>query len=400
MDFGFTKEQEEFRQEVVKLCERWQKGEIKDPDMTEFLGQPYSPVFYREAAKKGFIGAQFPREYGGAGLGLEWLVIFQEEAQRQKAPISLSFAGTTINFMGGFIADCGSEELKKRFLPPLIRGDLTIAQNLSESESSSDLSCPKTTARKEGDYYIVNGDKCYSSFAHMCDHGLTSVKTDPKAPPGEGVSLLLIDMKSPGITLVPMKTITGSRCSQVYFDDVKVPAENLIGEEGRGWEYLHKYMYRSWDRRLGLFVASFGNALKTLIKYAKETNRNGKPLSKDPLVRQKLAQLAIDIEAMRLLNYRVAWAEDQEGENLDVIGYGAISSVFLNQLTVKFANTALQILGMGGQLEPGSKHAPLAGAMEKMYLTNLMRLFSSGGVLTGKNFIASHILDLPGATYP
>lgn len=394
MDFGFTPEQEALRQDVLKLCESWRKGDIKDPQQTTVLGQAHSPALYRMAAEKGFIGAALPKEYGGSELGYQALTLFQEEAAYQRLPLALSLSGTVLNFLGALIADCGSAELKKRFLPGLIRGEIRIAQHFSESEASSNLAWVKTRAIRTVDHYLVNGHKIYSSLAHFAEYGMVLVKTDPKAPAGQGISILLIDSKSPGITISPLTTIYGERCSQVFFDDVKVPAENLVGEENHGWECLSRYMHHSWDRRLGMFVGTARRALEDLISYTKETRRNNQPLSKDPLVRQKIAQLAIEIEGMRLLNFWVAWAEENR-DSVDVIGPGAVSATFVNQFANRFANTAMQIMGLGGQLEPGSKHAPIKGTPERMYLANLMRLFSSGGISSTKNFIATHNLGLP-----
>lgn len=398
MDFGFTKEQEELKQQFLDLCEDWRKGGIEDPNYEVILNQPHSPLFYNKVADMGFLGAGFAKEYGGSELGHQAVALFQEESTYQKAPVSLSLAATTINFMGGLINDCGSEELKKRFLPRLIKGEISIGQNFSETGASADLaSCHTLVGKREDDHFVLNGYKLYTSFAHFADYGMTTVKTDPKAPRGEGISLLLVDKDLPGITITPMYTLTGERVNQMFFDDVKVSVEYLVGEENKGWACLSKHMYLSWDRRLCLYVGLFRRILEQVLEYTKETMRNGKPLSEDPFVRQKIAQIAIEIEAMRLLSYRRAWAQEQQdrGIDADVIGYGAIVGVFVNSFVNRAASALMQILGLEGQLEPGSKHAPLAGTVPRMYLMYLMRLFVSSGLLYIKNFIADHNLGLP-----
>ena len=400
MDFGFTKEQEELRQKFHDLCEEWRKGGIEDPDYTVILNQPHSPLFYSRVAELGFFGAAYPKEYGGSELGHQAVALFQEESTYQKAPLSLSLSATTINFMGGLINDCGSEELKKKFLPRLIKGEIHIGQNFSESEASASLAhCHTLVGKRGGDYYVLNGHKLYTTFAHIAKYGMTTVKTNPKAPPGEGISLFLVDKDLPGITITPLYTITGERVNQMFFDDVKVPMEYLVGEEHKGWECLKKHMYLSWDRRLCLYVGLFRRTLEQVIEYCKKTTRNGEPLSKDPFVRQKIAQIVIELECMRLLSYRRAWAQEQQdkGIDADVIGYGAMVGVFVNSFVSRAANTLMQILGLEGQLEPGSKYTPLGGGVPRMFLMYLMRLFVSSGILYTKSFIAGHNLGLPEA---
>jgi len=390
MEFGFSKEQEEFRQEIHEFCASALKGESAKVDLT--TSQAHSPEFYRKAAEKGFIGVNFPKEYGGRGLGCVELTIFHEEMAYQRAPISLSSYGTSVNLAGAIIAEYGSEKLKKDFLTRLTEGEIWITQCFTESEASSDLAEIKTQAIKQGDYYVINGQKMFTSGAHRDPYAILMAKTNPQAPPRNGISLFTLDLKSPGITITPLKTISGVRTNQVFLDDVKIPADYLIGEENHGWEYFSSYRYRYWNRRQGLFAGTFRRVLEDLIKYVKETKRDGKPLNEDPLVRQKIAQLAIEVESLRLLTYRLAWAEDKK---LDVLGCGAIFNAFVNELAVTFPNRVMQILGLGAQLERGEKYAPFDGSIEDMYLRNFMRLFSSGGILGAKNFIATHNLGMP-----
>jgi hypothetical protein len=199
----------------------------------------------------------------------------------------------------------------------------------------------------------------------------------------------------PGITIRPLWTDGGGRTNEVFFDNVKVSAHSLIGEDGglnRGWDYFRDFEWGDWERAPVVFAVIFRKILKSLIDYIKTTEMDGRLLSHDPAVRRKIAEIATDIEIIRMMGYKMTWAQYTGG---DALGIAAVESLIRDNLAVKFPNLALCILGPYGQLQSGSKHAVLGGMLEEMYRLNAFSLFGLVGPLTRKNFIANHCLGLP-----
>lgn len=388
LDFGFNKEQQRFRQEVRDFCQKEPWGELV-PEVC----MAYSPSFYRRVAEKGWLGLRFPRKYGGQGKDAIYETIFLEEVGYSGAPVGWVLQSLAVSEFIPLVLKFGNELQKKEYLPRILKGEVTACHAFTEPEAGSDLSSVQTRAIREGDYYIVNGKKMFHTFAHVKScYAVLMAKTDPSAPSGKGISLFILDNESPGISYNALRTLGAVRTNQVFFDDVKIPRENLLGEENKGWDYFTQIRDNYWVKgracRLGLQQLLFDR----LVQYTKETKSHGCLLSEDARVRQKLAEMAIDIRIMRLLLYRVAWMQDK---GLDALTFAAILRVFMDESVVKIDNNAMQILGLCGQLQEGSKYVLLGGVMEGAYREDAACHFWDGGSCATRNTIATHALGLP-----
>lgn len=394
MEFGFSEEQQRLREEVRSFCESEPWGEIVSE-----IAPSYSPSFYRKLGERGWLGLPYNKKYGGQGKDPIYEAISSEELGHAGAPVG-SLYPTNI-LVGELIANCGSEELKSRYLPRIIRGEIQASGVFTEPEAGSDLGQIQIRAVREGDYYIINGQKMFASFIQPEPRYsilmALMAKTDPDAPPGKGLSLFILDNKLPGITCNVLTTMATWKTNQAFFDNVKVPKENLLGQENQGWDYLMQNKVWYWNKGRARRLGTLQRGFDMIIKYVKETESNGHPLSQDPLIRQKIANMAIDLHAVRLLTYRVAW---MQSKGLDALSIEAIVKVIHDEALLRFCNSAMQILGLTGQLQKDSKYAPLKGILQEAYIQNSLRNFyDGGGPCAMRSFIASYDLGLPEYTW-
>ena len=309
MDLRFTAEEIAFRQEVRSF--------IRDnlpADIQAKMKLGRSPAkedtvrWQRILNAKGWAGLSWPKEWGGTGWSAIQKMIFLEENQMAPAPELLSF---NITMIGPVLIQFGTEEQKKRFLPRAANLDDWWCQGFSEPGAGSDLASLKTAAKRDGDFYIVNGQKIWTSTAHNADWCFLLVRTDPNARKRqEGISFLLVDMKTPGITVRPIISIDGSHhLNEVFFDDVKVPVSLRVYEENKGWD-VAKYLLG--NERTG--IARLGKSRERVnasLDMAREVNMNGQPLIADAVFRQRVAQLQVDMKALEITQYRVVSAYDK-----------------------------------------------------------------------------------------
>ena len=399
MDFGFTEEQQVFIEEIREFCAKTPRGELADPDeVPDDAKHNFSFSFYQKVCDKGWAGLTFPKEYGGQRLGNTYQVIFNKEMQSLEAAISVTSVSNN-NWLGSIITKYGTERQKKEYLAQVTKGEIILlSQCFTEPDAGADLASVKTRSVRNGDDYVINGQKMFGSNAHLDGNTTRLVlmaRTDPDAPLEKGISLFIIRPDLPGITVRPLWTDGGARTNEVFFDNVRVSQHSLLGEEGglnRGWDYFREFEWGDWERGPGVTAIILRDVLRSLIDYVKTTEMDGRLLSQEPSVRRKIAEIAAEIEILHLLDYKMAWAQDEGG---DVLGVTAMQSIIRDSLSVKLPNLALSILGPYGQLQGGSKHAVLGGALEEMYRLNSFRLFGLVGPLTRKNFIANHLLDLP-----
>lgn len=399
MDFGFTKEQQEFIEEIREFCANTSKGGLADPsEVPDDASHNFSFSFYQELCEKGWTALTFPQEYGGKGVGHTYQAIFNEEMESLGAAISVTTVGNN-NWLGGIIAKYGTESQKRKYLTRVARGDiLFLCQSFTEPDAGADLASLRTRAVRDGEDYVINGQKMFSSNANLngeITRLLLMARTDPDVPLEKGISMFIVRPDLPGITVRPLWTDGGGRTNEVFLDNVRVSRHDLLGEESglnRGWNYFREFEWGDWERAPGTTVAVFKKVLGSLIDYTKTAEMDGRLLSQEPTIRRKIAEIATEIELVRLLGYKMAWAQDEGG---DVLGAAAIESNIRDGLSVKLPDLALRILGPYGQLQNGSKHAVLGGVLEEMYRLNSFRLFGMVGPLTRKNYIANRMLDLP-----
>ncbi len=388
MDFRLSEEQAKFRQEVRDFLE----GEIR-----QGLWQPtcdawimgHDPAFTKRVAQRGWIGLTWPKEQGGQGRSYVDRLILTEEMLRYGAPAACHwFADRQI---GGAIVHYGTEEQKRELLPMILKGEAYVGLGMSEPDAGSDLASLKTRAASDGDYYVIDGQKTWTSGGSHMNWIYLVARTDPDAPKHRGISEFFFETSLPGVTVAPIVDITGGvHFNEVFFENVRIPAKCLIGEKNKGfYQILNQLDYeRSGMERL---MANFP-LFEALIQYTKETKRKGKLLSEDPIIRPKLARLKIEFEIGRLHMYRVAMVMDEgRAPNWE----SAMSKAYGTAFEQRLASTAIEILGLYGQLSPQSKWVPMQGMAYHSYLSSKGYSLQAGTSEILKNILALRKLELP-----
>lgn len=389
MEFNFSPEEEAFRQELRGFLERelpegWAGPTDEDGDDD----WEFTLEMRKKLADKGWLTMAWPEEYGGVGASHMMQVIFAEEMAYHRAPGRDVF-GTRM--MAPTLMIHGTEDQKREHLPPVARGEVQWCQGYSEPESGSDLASLQTRAVEDGDDFVINGTKVWTSGAHRADHIMLLTRTDPDAPKHRGISFLLADMNTPGLEVRPIINMANQHSfNMVTFDNVRVPQKNLVGEKNRGW-YVGATLL-DFERSGVDYSAGSQRTLEELVQFAKENTSNGRPLAEDPLVRRRLADLAIEVEVSRLISYNTAWMQSQE---LVPNKEASMGKVFGTELQQHVAAAGMSLLGLYGQLEPGSKYAPLKGRIERSYLMSISATIAAGTSEIQRNIIATRGLGLP-----
>lgn len=310
MNLEYTPEEEAFREEVraflkeklpARLSDKVREGKhLTKQDMEEW---------HAILNEKGWLAPHWPEEYGGTNWSVMQKFIFETETAMAHTPRIVPFG---LSMLAPVLIKYGSEEQRRHYLPRILDGTDWWCQGYSEPGAGSDLASLNTSAVREGDHYVVNGQKTWTTLGQYADWIFCLVRTDNSGKKQEGISFLLIDMKTPGIEVRPIKLLDGdAEVNEVFFTDVKVPVENLVGEENKGWTYA-KYLL-TYERTNIAGIGASMAALERLKHIARTTLKNGKPLSDDPLFAQRLARLEIDLENMKTTNLRVLDAAGKGG---------------------------------------------------------------------------------------
>lgn len=394
MDFRFTEEEEAFRKEV----RQWLKKEIPqrwielDAGIWEETDESWalSRQFQRKLAEKGWLAPAYPKEYGGSEMSHLKRLILAEEMAYNRAPVGVEVE-ISVNWAGPAIMLFGTEKQKRHYVTGVAKGDLIFCLGYSEPNAGSDLASLQTRAVEDGDEYVINGQKIWCSFAHYADCCWLAARTDPDASKHKGISMLLVDMKTPGITVRPLINILNRHSfNEVFFDDVRIPKDNLVGEKNRGWYQLAVAL--DFERSSIGWAAGNHRIIDELVQYAKETKRNGEVLANDPLIRNELAEVAVENEVARMMCYRIAWMYSR---GLHPSYESSMSMVFVSEVMRRLANVGMRILGHYGQLDVGSKWAVLNARIMRMYLASVSIGVGGGSNEIQRNIIAMRGLGLP-----
>ncbi len=343
MDLNLTQEQLAFRDEVRAFLEKTVSDEVR---RKIFMNEPLSPEDRIEWQKalyaQGWGAPSWPVEYGGTGWDAVQRHIFDEECARYGAPEQLAFG---IKMVAPVIQKYASQEQKDFFLPRIISGQDWWCQGYSEPGAGSDLASLKTSAVRDGDYYVVNGQKTWTTLAQFADWIFCLVRTDPTAKKQEGISFLLIDMKTPGITVRPIIMLDdGHEINEVWFENVRVPAKNLVGEENKGWTYA-KFLLgheRTGIARVGRSKAALAR-LKEML--ANRTGNDGKPLIEDVRFRDRVAAVELELQALEITNLKLV---STEGKQHNPGPEASILKVKGSEIQQTLAELASQALGPYG----------------------------------------------------
>jgi alkylation response protein AidB-like acyl-CoA dehydrogenase len=394
MDFRFTADEEAFRREV----RQWLEQEIPqrwielDPGIWEETEESWGLAreFQRRLGQKGWLAPAYPREYGGLELSHMKRLILAEELAYSRAPLSIEVE-VTVNWVAPSIMLFGTEEQKKDYATAVAKGDIIFCLGYSEPNAGSDLASLQTRAVEVGDEYVINGQKTWCSYGHLADYCWLAARTDPDASRHEGISLFIVDMKTPGITIRPLINILDCHSfNEMFFDDVRIPKENLVGERNKGWYQL--MIALDFERSSIGYAAGNQRMIEELVQYVKETSRNGEPLAQDPLIRNALAQLVVENEVARMMAYNIAW---MFSKGLHPSYESSMSMVFVSEVMRRTANTGMRILGHYGELDRDSKWAVMDARMMRMCLSSL-----SIGVGGGSNEIQRNIIAIRGLGLP
>jgi len=349
----------------------------------------------KKLAQKGWLVMAWPKEYGGQGASYWEQMVYGEECGYWGIPgVAMGVSG--VAWVGPSLMQFGNEEQRKKYLPLIASGeaDGVWCTAYSEPNAGSDFANIQTRAVRDGDEYVINGQKVWTSCAHRARWCWLAVKTDPGAPKKHrGISIFMVDMKSPGITVNPLLNYYGAHIfNEVFFDNVRVPASNLVGEENKGWYHL---MQSLASERHSLGPPLYGNVrrlLDELAGYAKETQYDGKPLSQNPEVRHMLADAAVEAEMLKLFNYQVTWELTQ---GLIPIYGSSRNKAFGDQLLERIGIIGMRIMGTYCQVDPYSKWTKLHGIIQRVYLLSPGISIAAGTDEIEKNVIGQFKLGLP-----
>ncbi len=394
MDFTLTADQQAFRERVrswlkANVSAEWKSlgsTEVPRAEAYEFLRAWQGKLF-----EGGFIGVTWPRAYGGQGLTFVEEMILHEEMALQKAPPILNILG--VGMAGPTIIAYGTEEQKKRYPAKILSCEEIWCQGYSEPNSGSDLAALQTRAVKDGDHYVINGQKVWTSLAHMADWMMLLARTDPTAPKHKGITYFLLDMHAPGVTVKPLKQLTGdAEFNEVFFDNVRVHERQVLGEVDNGWAVgLTTLMYERLALGFGLQVR-LRIALESLIEMGRRVEKTGRAVTRDPLLRQKLAQLWIDTEALKYTGAR-AITRLLKGELPGPeASAGKMGWVETHQ---KLQELAMEIEGPYSQLIKGSDRAIDGGVWQYGFLRSRANSIEGGTTEIQKNIIGERVLGLP-----
>jgi len=388
MDFRFTSEQQAFRQEVrgflkQELPSDWVGADNAiDEDAFEF-----GRAFLKRLAPKRWIAPAWPEEYGGLGLGPWEQVVFNEEMAYHRAPVINTAA---VGYLGPTIMMYGDDEQKRRHLDGITSGEVIWCQGYSEPASGSDLASLQMRAVQDGDDFVINGQKIWTSQAHYADWIFVLARTDPDAPKHRGISYFLVDMKSPGITVRPLISMSNQHgFNEVFFDNVRVPRSGLLGELNRGWYMATTTL--DFERSSVATSAGMRRTLEELTAYVKETRHNGKLLFDEPPVRHRVADLWVELNIVRLLSYRVVTLQQR---GIVPNHEASIIKVFNSEYNQRLARAGINILGLHGQLRPDSTYARLRGRFERSYQSSAGSTIAAGTSEIQRNIIAQRGLGL------
>ena len=387
MDFRFSDEDEAFRQDLLSFFRQempadWE-GNARWPEEADW---ELTRQMRKKLAQKGWLTMNWPEEYGGQGASPIKSTIFTEEMAYNRVPGRDIFG---VRMLAPTLMIYGTEEQRKIFLLPIARGEVQWCQGYSEPGSGSDLASLQTRAVSDGDDYVVNGSKIWTTMAHHADWMMLMARTDPDAPKHRGISFILVDMKSPRVSVQPIYNMAGQHdFNQIFFDNVRVPKENLVGEENRGW-YVGVTLL-DFERSGIEYSAQSRRLLDDVTEYLRNSPDGSQ--SRRQRVRDMLVERYMEVEAARLLAYGVAWMQGQEQvPNKEA----SMSKVFGSETLQRVTSTCMEVLGLYGQLRPGDKWAPLNGRVPENWMFSFAHTIAAGTSEVQRNIIASRGLGLP-----
>jgi alkylation response protein AidB-like acyl-CoA dehydrogenase len=390
MDFEFSPEERAFEAEVEAFLEAASSPDVMDAQpeqLSQTVDTPAKRAFMRKLSERGWLGMSWPKEYGGQERPGIYDFLLTEALSRHGAPQP----GKGVGIVGKTIIRHGNEAMKRRFLPQIIRGEIEFAIGYSEPGAGSDAANMQLKATRDDERggWVLNGQKIWTTSAHFADWYWVGARTDATSK-HKGITLFLIPMNHPGLTIRPTWTIGDERTNEVFFDDVFVADEFVVGQLNSGWTYICEAL--DLERFAMMPVGPLEKKTEALCEWVRTARRDGAPVRRDPRARKAVAQLATQLEVARMLQRRVL-AQAVKG------GVPTCESsqykLFMNEGSKKVANAALDLIGSEAQLEKDDPGAPLAGRFARSYRYTVVDTIGGGTSEIQKNIIARRKLGLP-----
>ncbi|HUI24642.1 MAG TPA: acyl-CoA dehydrogenase family protein [Candidatus Kryptonia bacterium] len=392
MDLSYTPEQEATR----KTVRAWLKQNLPKRDRNDETLEygdaartAKAKAWQRKLYQAGYVAMGWPKQYGGHDADVMTQTIVNEELVLARAPGLIGMMG--VQMVGPTLMKWGNEEQKQRYLPKILTADEIWCQGYSEPGSGSDLASLKTRAELVGDEFIINGQKVWTSSAQFADWMFCLVRTDPAAPKHRGISYVLIDMKTPGITVRPLIQMTGDAgFNEVFFEDVRVPRKNLVGELNQGWQVANSTL--AHERNMLGSTTRTQQMFNGVLRIAQTRQRYGRRAADDPVMRQRLADVQIRVEAMKLHSYRQL-TDAVKGRPP---GIGAsVNKLVSTELNHDMASLAIELLGSYGPLARNAKHVNERGIWPWEFMFTLGMIIGGGTSQIQKNIISERGLGMP-----
>ena len=387
MDFRFSAEQERFRLEIRKFLAE----NVTDELRAEIAISGHTPgvlakSFLRLLGERGWLGIGWPKEYGGQNRSMIEQVIMYHELDLQ----DIHYGNLTITSLAMALIKLATDSQKQVYLPQILKGELEICLGYTEPGAGSDLASVITRAERDGEYYIINGQKVFTTGAHYASHIWLLARTNRDAPKHKGLSVFIFPLDTPGVTVRAIYTMEGIRTNEVFLDRVRVPASCLIGEENKGFYAIAVAL--DFER---IFMGKYTKVKRNfdaLVQCCKERNEEGRSRFDDPVIRERLVRMHIDLERLRLLNLKTAWMIDKgQVPNAEA----SAQKVLATELEQRVADEGMSILGPRAQLEFGSPGVPMNGQLAQSWLLAPMLRFGGGTNEIQRDIIAQRGLGLP-----
>jgi 3-oxocholest-4-en-26-oyl-CoA dehydrogenase alpha subunit len=385
---SYSPEHEALRQELRAYYEKLLTPELlAEVRRSEGVGPTVREVVKRMGAD-GWLGIGWPKQYGGRGMTPIEQFVFFDESMRAGAPVPM----LTVNSVAPTIMQFGTEEQKEFFLPKILRGEIFFAIGYTEPSAGTDLASLSTRAVREGDFFVINGQKIFTSLATDADYVWLAVRTDPEAPKHKGISILIVPTGSPGFRCTPIKNMGNMNTNQTFYDDVRVPVTNLVGKLNGGWKLITSQLNheRVTLASSGLIEGPFA----AVLRWAKTTRlADGRRVIDQPWVQLNLARIQARLEFLRLMNFKVAWNAEQ-GEALNP-AHASTIKVFGSEFYLEACRLMLEVLGTAGSFRPGSTEAVIEGRVGQLLRSIHILTFGGGTNEMQRDLIALFGLGMP-----
>ena len=390
MDFDFSPEEQKFADEVEEWLVANHDPVVMDPtreNFTQLADTPERRAFMQKLAKQGWLGMSWPKEYGGQEIEGVYEFILNEALSKHAAPQ----IGKGVGIIGKTLIRHGNEKLKQEFLPKILNAEIEFAVGYSEPQAGSDAANMQLKAEKVDGGWNLNGQKMWTTSAHFADWYWVGARTDPDKPKHDGLSLFLIPMDHPGLEVQSLPTIGKDTTNQVFFEDVFVPDDYLVGQRGKGFQMISEAL--DLERFTMFTLSPISNRTDVLVDWVKEAKRDGKPLKDDVQVRKTIANIVTDTAVAKALSTRFVCAAKAGGKPPTI--QSSQYTLFTTTLSQRVCDEALDITGAAGTIREGQDEAPLRGRFEGAYRATMNETVGGGSSEIQKNIIARRHLGLP-----